>query len=115
MVACAQAHVAQARDCIVVACATCACAQATITLGCLLISLICNKTGYRIHCSKVKPEVNYRYPIQGSHITIDLYYRNMFLWGFCILHFPDRADFLITKIDGHDKYFEQKIPVVLDS
>ena len=40
MVACAQAHVAQARDCIVVtiqslACATCACAQATITLGCL--------------------------------------------------------------------------------
>ncbi len=49
VVACAQAHVAQARDCIVVlfpnkgnnttiqslACATCACAQATITLGCL--------------------------------------------------------------------------------
>ncbi len=42
MVACAQAHVAQARDCIgnnttiqSLACATCACAQATITLGCL--------------------------------------------------------------------------------
>ncbi len=32
----------------------------------------------------------------------------MFLWGFCLLHFPDRADFLITKIEGHDKYFEQK-------
>ena len=66
MVACAQAHVAQAMDCIVVlyygclrtgtcgagdglysciinttiqsiACATCACAQATITLGCLWV------------------------------------------------------------------------------
>ncbi len=76
--------------------------------------LICNKTGYRIYCSKVKPEVNYRHPIQGSHITIDLYYRNMFLLGFCLLHISDRADFFITKIEGHDKYFEQKIPVVLD-
>ena len=39
----------------------------------------------------------------------------MFLWGFCLLHISDRSDFLITKIEGHDKYFEQKIPVVLDS
>ncbi len=39
----------------------------------------------------------------------------MFLWGFRFLHFPDRADFLITKIEGHNKYFEQKIPSVLDS
>ena len=61
-----------------------------------------------------KSEAGSETTAKGSHITIYLYYRNMFLWGFCLLHFPDRADVLITKIEGHDKYFEQKIPVVLD-
>ena len=61
MVACAQAHVAQARDCIVttmqsLACATCACAQATITLGCL-----CKK------CENNEKIMSFNYKIYNLH------------------------------------------------
>ena len=45
----------------------------------------------------------YRFVLQNHSFRV-------FFWP---LHVADRANFQITKVEAHKKYFEQKIPVVL--
>ncbi len=58
-------------------------------------------------------KLQYRHPIQESH---DFVLQNHVFVGILpFTHIPDRANFLITQIERHEKYFEQKSAVVLDS
>ena len=63
----------------------------------------------------MKPEVNVQVSTLKPHFTTDLYglENHSIFRGFFILHVAYRANFQITKIEAQEKYFEQKIPVVL--